>query len=118
MKGFTDFTVSSGYVQVLCDALWRLVAARTAGTVHVTSSDALTKYGFGVAVAETFGLDASLITPTAADVIPPRQGDLSLDVSKVAAVLGSPLPTQREGIAMARDDAAGLRSALASAGHL
>lgn len=106
VKGFTDFIVTSAYVGVLCQALEDLTATSTTGILHVTSPDALSKYEFGVAVAEEFGLDTSLITPTAADVDPPRNRDLSLDVSKAQVILGHELPTQREGIAQARTDEA------------
>jgi dTDP-4-dehydrorhamnose reductase len=106
VRGFTDFTVTSAYAQTLCDLLHRLVDLKARGLLHVTSSDAMTKYDFGVAVANEFGLDASLVTPTAADVQPPRNRDLSLDVSRVEALLGETLPTQQAGIATAHADAA------------
>ncbi|HAN70214.1 MAG TPA: hypothetical protein DCQ36_01305, partial [Actinobacteria bacterium] len=102
VKGFTDFIVTSAYVGVLCDALVELAQSDATGILHVTSPDALTKYEFGVAVAEEFGLDAGLITPTAADVDPPRNRDLSLDVSRVQEVLGRHLPEQRHGIITSR----------------
>jgi dTDP-4-dehydrorhamnose reductase len=102
VKGFTDFTVTSTYVSVLCEALEELAATDTSGLLHVTSPDALTKYEFGIAVAQEFGLNAGLITPTAADVDPPRNRDLSLDVSRVQQILSRSLPTQVAGIARAR----------------
>ena len=111
VRGFTDMTTSSAYTQVLAQTLWQLVDGGHTGTFHVTSPDRLSKYDFGAAVADQFGLDASLITPTTADIHPPRNGDISLDVTKVQDALGITLPTMREGIALAlRDDA--LRKAL------
>jgi len=104
VKGFTDFTVTSAYVGVLCEVLEELAATDTTGLLHVTSPDALSKYEFGVAVAEEFGLDFGLITPTAADIIPPRNRDLSLDIAAAQEVLGRALPSQREGVARARSD--------------
>ena len=112
VKGFTDFTTTSAYAQVLAEAIGSLVAKSVTGVFHVTSPDALTKYDFGVAVAEEFGLDSGLITPTQADVHPPRKGDISLDVSKTESTLGSALPTQLEGIARAHADATTLRPSL------
>ena len=102
VQGFMDFTVTSAYVGALCKALEELAPTDTAGLLHVTSPDALSKYEFGVAVAEEFGLDASLIAPTTADVIPPRNRDLSLDVSRAQSILTTPLLTQREGIVRAK----------------
>ena len=104
VKGFTDFTVTSAYVGALCEALEELASTSTTGPMHVTSPDALSKYEFGVAVAEEFDLDADLITPTTADVDPPRNRDLSLDVSLAQATLTTPLLTQREGITRARQE--------------
>lgn len=104
VKGFTDFTVTSAYVGALCEALEELAGTNTTDLLHVTSPDALSKYEFGVAVAEEFGLDASLITPTTADVDPPRNRDLSLDVSRALSILTTSLPTQILGIEQARQD--------------
>jgi dTDP-4-dehydrorhamnose reductase len=104
VKGFTDFTVTSAYVGALCEVLEALIGTSNTGLLHVTSPDALSKYEFGVAVAEEFGLDATLIAPTTADVDPPRNRDLSLDVSLVQSILMAPLPTQREGIRQAREE--------------
>lgn len=115
VRGFTDFTTSSAYVQVLARALWDLCALEATGMVHLTSPDALTKYEFGAAVAEEFGLDAGLITPTTSDMHPPRERDISLDVARAESWLGEALPRQREGIARAAADALTLRRSVAEA---
>jgi len=112
VRGFTDFTTTSAYAPALAEAIEGLVACRATGLFHVTSPDALTKYEFGVTVAEEFGLDTQLITPSRADIHPPRNGDISLDVSKVESVLQRALLTQRAGIRRAREDAPTLRDAL------
>jgi len=112
VRGFTDFTTSSAYAPILAQTIRSLVTREMVGTFHVTSPDALTKYAFGVAVAEQFGLDSGLITPTTADIHPPRTGDISLDVTRVQQVLGGALPMQVEGLARAHADAATLRQAL------
>ena len=113
VRGFTDFTTSSAYAQVLAEALWDLDAAEASGIVHLTSPDAMTKYAFGVAVAAEFGLDPSLITPARSDIQPPREGDISLDVSRAQTLLGRSLPTMTEGIRLARAGAATLRRTVA-----
>jgi len=114
VRGFTDFIVRSLYAQHLAAILWELGGGAgrdpLSGVCHVSSRDAVSKYDFGVAVANSFGLDAELITPTEADVIPPRNRDLSLDTGKAAAWLGRPLPPQAEGIRQALQDAADLRA--------
>ena len=78
------------------------------GLVHVASADAISKHDFGIAVAEVFGLDASLITPEAA---PPtgvqglfRSRDISLDTTHLASLLGHAPPTQVDGLIAARGD--------------
>jgi len=111
VKGFTDFTVTTIYARHLCDALWRLAHTDATGIVHVAASDALSKYDFGVSVAQEFGLDASLITPTESDIVPCRRRNIALDVSRTSAILGAPLPSQRDGLAAAHADVA-LRQAL------
>ena len=112
VRGFTDFTTSSAYAQILAEVIGALIARQSAGIFHVTSPDALTKYEFGVAVAEEFDLDPTLISPTRADIHPPRNGDISLNVEKVQGAVGMTLLPQREGIARARRDAPALRDAL------
>lgn len=112
VRGFTDFTTTSAYAQVLAAAIDELVADRARGTFHVTSPDALTKYEFGLAVAREFNLDADLISPSVADMHPPRGRDISLDVSKAEEFLGHRLATQLEGISAAHLDAIDLRARL------
>lgn len=117
VRGFTDFTVSSGYAQAICTDLVDLVRAGATGVVHLASSDALSKYEFGLAVAAEFGFDQGLIFPASADVDPPRNRDLSLDVTKATRILGRPLLTQGAGIAQARADDRSLRQALTRSGR-
>jgi len=111
VKGFTDFTVTSIYVQHLCDALWRLAHTDATGILHVAASDAHSKYDFGVGVAQEFALDVSLITPTESDIVPSRRRNIALDVSRASVILGAPLPSQRDGLAATHADVA-LRQAL------
>ena len=71
------------------------------------SSNALSKYDFGVQVASQFGLDAELISPVTAAVgrhATSRARDLSLDTSLMKSWLGRSVPTQEFGIASAYDD--------------
>ena len=107
INGYPDFIVTSIYVQSLIDAIWQLVECDARGTFHVASRDALSKYDFGIDVARTFGLDATLIAPLGP---PPgahatsRSRDLSLRTDAVAAALGQPMQSQGEGIAQAYDE--------------
>ena len=112
VRGFTDFTVTSMYVQHLAQAIWQLGNLSDSGVLHVASRDALTKYEFGMAVAHRFDLPEHLISPAAADpsAIPPRSRNISLNTDKLASILGGPVPSQAEGIDLAHRDAAALRS--------
>lgn len=107
VRGYPDFVVTSLYVPSLLQAIWDLGEIGAVGTVHVASSDALSKYDFGMLIADTFGLDPGLIArqgPDAHDHSASRSRDLSLDTSRVAAILGRPMQTQARGIAQAYDD--------------
>ncbi len=107
VSGYTDFVVSSIYVQDLLSAIYNLVGSDRRGVVHLGASNALSKYDFGVQVASQFGLDAGLISPVAAAAgghATSRARDLSLDTSLVKSWLGLSLPTQEFGIASAYDD--------------
>ena len=107
VSGYTDFVVSSIYVQDLLSAIYDLVGSDRRGVVHLGASNALSKYDFGVQVASQFGLDADLISPMAAAAgrhATSRARDLSLDTSLVESWLGLSLPTQEFGIASAYDD--------------
>jgi dTDP-4-dehydrorhamnose reductase len=111
VKGFTDFTVTSCYTQTLTHAIKDLADIHASGILHIASSDALSKYDFGVEVARRFGLNRSLITPSASNMKPARGRDQSLNVSLARAKLGRSLLTQAEQIESAQGDST-LRSAI------
>jgi dTDP-4-dehydrorhamnose reductase len=97
VSGFTNVTTTSLYVQTLLDYIYQL--RDHAGVFHVTSSDALTKYQFGVFVAEQFELDAALITPEEV----PEGKNISLNTHKLAITLGVEVQSQVRGIGISAD---------------
>jgi dTDP-4-dehydrorhamnose reductase len=97
VSGFTNVTTTSLYVQTLLDYIYQL--KDHAGVFHVTSSDALTKYQFGVFVAEQFGLDGRLITPEEV----PEAKNISLNTHKLAVTLGIEVQSQVRGIGLSAD---------------
>lgn len=114
VKGYPDFIVTSIYVQSLVETLWQLTASGTQGTVHVASSDAVSKHDFGITVARVFGLDETLISPLRSDLdghATSRSRDISLNTDLLASLLGSPPPTQEAGIERAREEQLLLRRA-------
>ena len=63
VPGFTDIYFCPLLANDLARILLRLLALKESGLYHVVSSECLSKYEFGVRLAEKFGLDASLIAP-------------------------------------------------------
>jgi dTDP-4-dehydrorhamnose reductase len=113
VPGYTDFVVSSIYVQDLLTAIYDLVDSDRRGVIHLGAANALSKYEFGVQVASQFGLDAELISPVAAAAgghATSRARDLSLDTSLLESLLGWTVPTQEVGLASAYDDESTLAS--------
>jgi dTDP-4-dehydrorhamnose reductase len=116
--GYPDFIVTSIYVQALLQAIWDLDEIAAIGTVHLVSSDARSKYDFGVGVAEQFGLDAGLIArqgPPADAHATSRSRNLSLNTDRAAGLLGTRMQTQLEGIAQAYDDESAIVPAIRAA---
>ena len=111
VRGYPDFIVTSIYAQSLLDAIWRLNELGTTGVVHVASSDARSKYEFGMSVAEQFHLDQGLIAregPPKDAHATSRARNLSMSTAKAAALLGTPLQTQAQGVGQAAQEEATL----------
>lgn len=107
IDGYSDFTVSSIYVRYLAHHIRQLRVK--SGIWHVASSDALTKYDFGLNVAKVFGLDPALITPVTGKGEVSRARNISLNTDRLRNFLSeigalTPLSTQREGITLAHKD--------------
>jgi dTDP-4-dehydrorhamnose reductase len=101
VKGFTDVYFCPLLANHLANLFLRMLAANLHGMYHVVSSDCLTKYDFGLAVARLFGLDESLITPTSVTqggLAAARSPQLTLRTDKLAAALGEPPPAWAEGL--------------------
>ena len=105
VSGYPDFVVTSIYVTQLIDVVWDLIRSRQLGTFNVASGDALSKYDFGLHVADAFDLDRGLIAPqqsTHHESGISRSRNLSLKTDKVSAALQREMPTQRDGILAAK----------------
>jgi dTDP-4-dehydrorhamnose reductase len=115
VKGYTDFVVTSAYVQSLLEGIWALHLRGTTGVVHVASKDAVSKYDFALAVAREFDLDPGFIDPVDApdDIhLTSRNRDISLDVSLFERLTRTEAPTQMEGLRKAHADVPALRRSL------
>ena len=107
VSGYTDFTVTSIYARHLLETLQNLVNSGAGGTFHVASSDPMSKFDFGRAVAQEFGLDQALIKASSAAAgshDTSRIRNLSLNTDKLAGLLGNPPPSQHDGIRQAHLD--------------
>ena len=115
VHGYPDSVVTSIYVRSLIEIIWRLNELGTTGTVHVASSDVLSKHDFGVAVARQFGLDPNLIAPmpsVAKGSTTSRSRDISLNTDLLASILGERPQSQSSGIRQAHEDEATVRAVL------
>ncbi len=121
VNGFTDMFFSPLYVAHLAEALLEMLQKRLSGIYHVYAPESLSKYDFGVRLAQEFELDASLIRPISAldsDLPTRRSLNLRMNTAQLQAALGQPLPRHTEGLRAlpaARDS--GLRQKLLSFTH-
>jgi len=121
VNGFTDMFFSPLYVRHLAEALLEMLQKRLSGMYHVFATERLSKYDFGVLLANEFGLDASLIRPISAldsDLLTRRSLNLTMNTDKLQTALGNALPSQAEGLrALHADLDSGLRQKLLSLNH-
>ncbi len=102
MRGFTDVFFCPLLANHLARLLLEMLERGLSGLYHATGAGCLSKYAFGVALAERFGYDPTLIRPTSveeAGLTARRSPRLTLRSTKLAQALGHPLPTWREGVA-------------------
>lgn len=86
MMGFTDVYFSPLLANDLGKVLLTMMAEDLHGLYHVGSKESLSKYDFGVKIAEKFGFDPALIRPTSlaeAGLSVSRSPNLSLCVDKL-----------------------------------
>lgn len=101
VKGFTDIFFCPLMVIDLSELLLMMVEKKVKGIYHVLSTQSISKYDFGIQIARSFGLDASLITPTSwkeGGLEAMRSPNLILDVSKLERDMGITPPAPAEGI--------------------
>jgi dTDP-4-dehydrorhamnose reductase len=99
VPGYTDRFFSPLVASDLAQFLLSLLEKDLRGIYHAGSADHMSKYQFGVAIANKFGLDATLINPTStADTAAPRALNLSLRTARLSKALGRSTPTIAQGI--------------------
>jgi dTDP-4-dehydrorhamnose reductase len=101
VPGFTDVVFNPLEARTLAETLLDLAAGPRRGTVNAGAADAVSKHAFARMVAEAFGFDPDRVRPASAADVPfkaPRPRDTSMDVRRLAAWLGRPVPSVRDGI--------------------
>jgi dTDP-4-dehydrorhamnose reductase len=101
ITGFEDYVVSSLYIGDLAETMMELVERGSSGVFHAVSSTPLSKYDFGLTVANAAGVPAdSMVVGSLANAtgFAPRGHNLSLSTTKVEEVLGRAMPTSEAGV--------------------
>lgn len=98
---FDDVFFSPIQINDLAEALMTLWHRGARGIVNVAGSDRLSKYDFGVRVADRFALDPSLVVSRSVEGFAfgaPRPRDMSLSSERASRFLGRPMPGIVEGL--------------------
>ncbi|HZU86473.1 MAG TPA: SDR family oxidoreductase [Anaerolineaceae bacterium] len=101
VNGFNDIFFCSMQVNDLVDTLLEMIGLRLNGLYHTLSSQAMSKYEFGVRLAGLFDLNPDLIRPISwkeGGLKAARSPNLTLRTDKLAAALGHPLPSMEHGL--------------------
>ncbi len=101
MNGFMDIFYCPLEVTQLCNLLTEMVEKDLKGLYHVVSQEKISKYAFGVKLAEQFALDSNLIQPVSwkeGNLLAARSPLLTLQTHKLRRDLGKPLPGIQEGM--------------------
>ena len=102
MNGFTDVFFCPLLANHLARLLLEALERGLSGLYHFTSPACLSKYAFGVALAQQFGYPHTLIRPASvedANLTARRSHNLTLRSDKLAQALGHSLPKWETGIA-------------------
>ena len=101
MTGFTDVYFCPLLANHLAHILLQMLESGLKGLYHVVSSECASKYDFGVALAERFGFDPGLISPTSVEqsnLKATRSPNLTLKADKLIRDLGEVPPRISTGL--------------------
>ncbi len=101
VMGFTDVFFCPLLANHLAGIFVNMLEQNLSGLYHVVSSESLSKYDFGMRLAEQFGLDGNLINPTSvkqSGLKAVRSPNLKLRSDKLAQTLGKSLPNLSTGL--------------------
>lgn len=106
VKLFTDYYYTPIEVDQLAQAIEAVAKSDFTGVINIAGSERVSKYDFGVAMAEVFGFGLENVIPTRLDPAAftvPRQPDLSLSVEKFTKTFGRQLPGLRAGLVLFKE---------------
>ncbi len=101
LRAFKDVRFSPILVNDLAEILFELEEKRYAGTIHIASREACSKFEFAKSIAKIFNLDHTLIEPISIDQLKLkalRGKNNSLNVSRGEQILNMKLPTIEGGL--------------------
>lgn len=101
MKGFTDVVFCPMNVLDLADLLVEIASKPLHGLYHLVGAEPMSKYEFGMKIAEQFGFDPGLIEPVSvvqSGLKAARSPNLSLSTDKLTTALGHKLPEFNDGL--------------------
>lgn len=106
-QAVTDQTITPTFIDDIAFAIDTLIETNSEGTYHVVGSQSLSPYDAVMMIADTFGLDKSLISPiTNAEFLKgkaPRPFNLITNNDKIRK-LGISMRTFKEGLSELRDE--------------
>jgi len=99
VNGFKDVFFCPLYTRQLGETLFEMAGKGLRGLYHVLSSEILSKYEFGVKLAQKFGFDDKLVNPITLNesgLTVTRSPNMTLSVKKLQRDLGHIMPGQDE----------------------
>jgi dTDP-4-dehydrorhamnose reductase len=101
MTGYTDVIFCPLHVRHLGQLLLGMLEKNLHGLYHVVGRDPMSKYRFGVEIANRFSLNPSEISPRSintSSLIARRANNLYLSIDKLSTDLGMPIPSFSTGL--------------------
>jgi dTDP-4-dehydrorhamnose reductase len=99
--GFTDVFFCPMLANDLGGIFLKMLDAGLSGLYHAVGSECISKYDFGLRIAQIFGLDAKLIAPRSVEeggLKAARSPRLTLRTDRLVKALGEPLPGLSTGL--------------------
>ena len=102
LQGYSNIYFSPLYVEETVESVQRLLLMNQSGLVHIAGRERISKFEFGRRIANVWGFEESLITPSDYESEIDRALDLSLDTSKLLS-LGIEVPSLSESLIRMRN---------------